>query len=727
MPMLVSSARRAGDAGFLPFISRSGAALLAAALALFLPIAARAVAPTITITFTPASVESGATSELTVAFSNPNGDNAVLTATLTDTLPAGLTLINGAVTGSCPAGAVHAGGGTITYGAGSTIPVGGCSFSVAVKGTSGSGSTYYTDSIPAGSLQTNFGNNAATASGTLTVHSIATVPKLTGLSQAGATTAIQAAGLVLGAAQYGTAPAGTPFGTVYAQTPAAGTAVASGTPVTIHLATGRATNVNAPLTSTPGFVEPAQQSVAGALERLCAELGTPGLALTAVQQNLLANCRAILDTYGGGNDPGGLVNTLNAISGRQATAIQQTGLLFAGAQFTSLGARLAQLRQGASGMSFAGLDSGSPMQGTLAQMIQALGSASGGGAAGGGGAGSGAGSGGGGGSGGGAGGGSIGGGSGDSNPSGDQQSRWGFFVNGNLRRGTQDTTTDEQGFDFQSNGVTAGIDYRLTQHFVFGVAGAHINGITDFTDGSGRLDSRSNSGSLYATYYNDAWYVDAIGSYALLNYEATRTTTYTIDSSLTPLPTNCAGGTCTVDTTGSTDARQLSLGTSGGYTFHFGGLDLGPDVAVNYVHLAVNGFTESDPESSGMNLAFGGQLGESLTLKAGGHASYAISTPIAVVLPQLTARYIHEFKDDQRALQVHFEDDPSVRALTGPVSTFSVYTDQPDRGYFDWSAGLTAQFPFGIAAFATYNAIAGYSTIQLREYAFGIRFQHLVN
>ncbi|HTV96496.1 MAG TPA: autotransporter domain-containing protein [Steroidobacteraceae bacterium] len=724
MSMLMWRPRRAGGDGFYPRVRRALVpfALLALAAGL-LPVSALAQAPAIKIAFAPASIQSGATSQLTITFSNPNEGAAFLTATLTDTLPAGLTLVNGNVTGSCPAGAVHAGGGTITYGVESAIPAGGCAFSVAVKGTSASGSTYYTDSIPAGALQTSLGNNAATASGTLTVHAIATVPKLTGLSQNGAATALQAAGLVLGAVQYGAGPAGSVFDTIYAQTPAAGTAVATGSAVTVHVATGKATNVNAPLTSTPGFVQPAQQSVAGALERLCAELQAPGLALSAVQQNLLANCRAILTTYGGGNDPGGLVNALNAISGRQATAIQQTGLLFAGAQFTSIGARLAQLRQGVSGVSFAGLDTGVPMQGSLAQLIQALGGTLRGGSASGASA-----SGAGGGEGGSGAGGSGGGGSGDAGGAhDDQQSRWGFFINGNLRRGTQDTTADEQGFGFQSNGVTAGVDYRLTDHLVFGVAGAHANGITSFTDDSGRLDSRSNSATLYGTYYSDAWYIDVIGSYSLLTYDASRTTTYSIDPSVSPLPTNCAGATCTIDTSGATDARQLAFGTSAGYSFHFGRFELGPDAALDYVHLAVNGFTESDPEDSGMGLAFGDQLGESLTLKAGGHASWAISTPIAVILPQLSGRYVHEFKDDQRALQVHFEDDPSAHALSGPVSNFSVYTDEPDRGYFDWSAGITAQFPYGIAAFASYNAIAGYSSVQLREYAFGIRFQHLVN
>jgi outer membrane lipase/esterase len=318
----------------------------------------------------------------------------------------------------------------------------------------------------------------------------------------------------------------------------------------------------------------------------------------------------------------------------------------------------------------------------------------------------------------------IGGGAGDSPPSG-APSRWGFFVNGSLRRGSQDTTTEETGFDFRSNGVTAGADYRVTNSIVIGIAAGHSNGNTSFTDGSGRLDSRSNTGSLYGSYYNEAFYVDVIGTFGHITYAAARTTAYTIDPAAGTAP-NCIGTTCTIDTVGSTGARQLAFGSSTGYSFYRGGFIFGPDLALDYTRVDVNGFTESDPSQTGMALVYGDQAGESLLLKGGGHFSYAISTPIAVVLPQVRARYIHEFKNDQRALNVHFVDDPTVTSVSGPISTFNVFTDRPDRGYFDWSAGVTAQFKFGVAAFVDYSSLAGYSQLQTHELSFGIRIQHLV-
>ena len=64
---------------------------------------------------------------------------------------------------------------------------------------------------------------------------------------------------------------------------------------------------------------------------------------------------------------------------------------------------------------------------------------------------------------------------------------------------------------------------------------------------------------------------------------------------------------------------------------------------------------------------------------------------------------------------------------TAPVSDFVIFTDRPKRSYFDWAAGFSAQFPYGISAFVDYNAVAGESNIHTHEFAFGVRLQRLVN
>jgi outer membrane autotransporter protein len=320
----------------------------------------------------------------------------------------------------------------------------------------------------------------------------------------------------------------------------------------------------------------------------------------------------------------------------------------------------------------------------------------------------------------------TGGGAGDS-PTARGQSRWGFFVNGSLLRGTQNTTDEETGFHIKSNGVTAGVDYRFTDHMVFGVAGGHSDGNTEFTDGSGRIDSRGNTGSLYGTYYDGPFYVDAIGTFGHIDYNEYRTTTFDVGSGTAGTASNCSGGVvCTIDTNGATGAREIAVGGSAGYSFHSGGFLAGPDIAVDWTRVDVNGFSENDPDNTGMALAYGSQIGESLLLKAGGHLSYAWSTPFAIILPQVRAHYIHEFKNDQRALEVHYIDDPTVNSPTGPISNFVVFNDQPERNYADWAASITAQFPFGLSAFVDYSSLAGYSQLQTHEFTFGMRFQAIV-
>ncbi|NOT15614.1 MAG: hypothetical protein HOP21_08605 [Methylotenera sp.] len=132
--------------------------------------------PSMTKSFTPASIAPNSTSVLTMTLNNPNPAIATLSANLTDTFPAGLTLLNTTFGGSCTgtkSGA--AGGNTLTYVNGATIPANGsCTITATV--TSSTVGTV-TNTLATGSLQTNNGNNTAPAVANLTVSSSPIVTK----------------------------------------------------------------------------------------------------------------------------------------------------------------------------------------------------------------------------------------------------------------------------------------------------------------------------------------------------------------------------------------------------------------------------------------------------------------------------------------------------------------------------------------------------------------------
>ncbi len=126
--------------------------------------------PTLAKAFSPTSILVNATSTLTLTLSNPNATPATLTAALVDTFPTGLVVAptpNGATT--CPGGTVTVttGANSVTLSSGATIPASAsCTVSVSVtSATEGS----YVNTIAAGALQTDVGDNAGAASATLTV------------------------------------------------------------------------------------------------------------------------------------------------------------------------------------------------------------------------------------------------------------------------------------------------------------------------------------------------------------------------------------------------------------------------------------------------------------------------------------------------------------------------------------------------------------------------------
>ena len=124
--------------------------------------------PGVTKTFAPAQIASSGTSTLTISLENANATSITLTSALVDALP-GNVFVAGApnIGGTCPgATAATAGGINITYPNGAVIPAGGCTIKVDVTSSTPGG---YLNTIAAGQLQTNAGNNPEPANATLGV------------------------------------------------------------------------------------------------------------------------------------------------------------------------------------------------------------------------------------------------------------------------------------------------------------------------------------------------------------------------------------------------------------------------------------------------------------------------------------------------------------------------------------------------------------------------------
>ncbi|MGA2118243.1 MAG: ice-binding family protein, partial [Bryobacteraceae bacterium] len=122
-------------------------------------------AVTLSKAFNPSTIDAGDGSTLTITLSNADSTAANLTGALTDTLPGGV-VVSGSASTTCAGGTTSIGTSTVTLAGGSIPANGSCDLTVGVLAASGGN---YINSLAAGALQTNNGDNAGPAMATLTV------------------------------------------------------------------------------------------------------------------------------------------------------------------------------------------------------------------------------------------------------------------------------------------------------------------------------------------------------------------------------------------------------------------------------------------------------------------------------------------------------------------------------------------------------------------------------
>jgi outer membrane autotransporter protein len=469
-----------------------------------------------------------------------------------------------------------------------------------------------------------------------------------------------------------------------------------------------------PLSGIPGL-DPNEQAIGRAIEVLCPKLSPQATGATG---DLQIRCTELIGNALGGNQDV-LRNPLLQMTSKEVSSQGTSSIETSSMQFTNIGARIAALRRGMTGISVMGLAlrdgertppstavaslwptpdatpagdadlrpilprfastfAGTPSLPTLAQ-AQSTAAAS----------------------------------AAEPNPFG----RLGIFVNGTFAFGDKDTTSREAGFDFDTYGVTGGADYRFTDNFILGLAFGYSSTDADFASARGNLDVGAYTFSAFGTYYLDKLYFDGIFSYGWNDYDSTRNIVYTIPS--TDRLGNPIPGTTTVNQTSrtETDGSQYALSFSAGYDFSAKGFTFGPYGRINYLKADIDAFQErinNTNPGSGLSLAIDEQDVESFTWVLGGQGSYALSTGFGVLVPQVRFEWEHEFLNDRRTVTATVISDPA----NTPIF---LETDQPDRDYFNLGAGVSAVFQRNVAAFVYYETVLALQDVTAHKIAVGVR------
>ncbi|MGE3538116.1 MAG: autotransporter outer membrane beta-barrel domain-containing protein [Candidatus Tectimicrobiota bacterium] len=432
-------------------------------------------------------------------------------------------------------------------------------------------------------------------------------------------------------------------------------------------------STNTPLPSLPGLTPP-QQAIATAIDQLCPRFNPT----TGATEDLRLRCtELVVDSI---ERPGGtpeLRQGLLQMAPEEIVTQGSNAVKTSNMQFGHVGARLAALRGGATGLSIRGLTSTFTPPPIL---VASLASDAGPGGA--------------------------------MSNSPDRLSRLGLFVDGEFTFGDKDATSREAGFDFRSAGATIGVDYRFTRQFVLGGAFNYGSSAVDLDADGGDLDTKSYALSLYGTYYvSNAWYIDGIFTQGWSDYDSTRHIAYTIPG--------LSGAPVAVNQTarGDTDGHQFAFSFGSGYDWHTGALTFGPYARLNYIRVDIDAFEErirNNQNGFGLALAFENQDIESFTTIVGGQASYALSLPWGVLVPQLRVEWEHELLYDRRTLVARFVADPSREAI-------NLVTDKPDRDFMNVGAALSMVFAGEKAAFLSYQTVLGLRDITAHNIVLGLR------
>jgi outer membrane autotransporter protein len=257
------------------------------------------------------------------------------------------------------------------------------------------------------------------------------------------------------------------------------------------------------------------------------------------------------------------------------------------------------------------------------------------------------------------------------------QNRWGVWVNGWGDWVSVDDDNSIKGYDFTTGGGSVGLDYRITDCLAVAIFGTYAHTWTSLNPGD--VDVNTGRGGLYATYWNQGFYVNG-GIYGGSNsYDTSRQTL------LQGLFAN-----------GSTSGYEFGTFVDTGYDFHFGNLSFGPVFSALYTNVHIDSYTE---RASFLALNIHSDSEESWRTDLGIQASYAWHVGQITVIPSLRAAWEHEYK--YSSLPVTF----STAAFPGASATVF----GPDEGHDSAiiNAGAGVQWTPRISTYVDYQGQLG--------------------
>jgi uncharacterized protein YhjY with autotransporter beta-barrel domain len=254
--------------------------------------------------------------------------------------------------------------------------------------------------------------------------------------------------------------------------------------------------------------------------------------------------------------------------------------------------------------------------------------------------------------------------------------RWGAFLMGLSESAGQDADTDQLGYDSRRQQYTAGVDYRLTDTGVAGLAVSLGGSDADLDGNRIHQEGENEVVTLFGSHFlGDAWYVDGYALSGSADYETSR-----------KVMLGAQAPVVESDASGSSRGAGLSTGVD----LQRGGWGYGGYARLDYSRIKVGRYAETGP--NGLGLLIDPQDIDNTQVTLGVQANRALSTSVGVWIPQANLEWVHDGND-------------GVRTVTGQIrgpngaAPLSYLTPGQDVTYGSAAVSVTGTFAHGWSGF----------------------------
>jgi outer membrane autotransporter protein len=278
----------------------------------------------------------------------------------------------------------------------------------------------------------------------------------------------------------------------------------------------------------------------------------------------------------------------------------------------------------------------------------------------------------------------------------DTAKRWGVFANGSGVFGDQDSRQNQTGYDFTAASGTIGVDYRVIDELVIGLAGGYNHIDTSVDNNGGDATVQSASIAPYVSYSHESIYFDATAGYARNFYDIDR---------------NIAFGTINTTANGNPEGNQAYAYADVGYDYKIKDFVIGPVGTISYTRLWIDSYTESG--AGVLNLDIGSQTADSLQSGIGWQWAYIYQKGDFALVPNMTVTWQHEYLDDSRFIEAKF---------AGGGGSFQTPTADAQRDTALIRTGVNARLSDCVTLTLGHSMILGDSSYSEQAVNGGVRF-----